>query len=55
MASISEDEFLFDKLAIYISQNKAPNTVTIGEDAARLISRVSGMLRQTGAVDLYYQ
>ena len=40
MASISEDEFRFDKLAIHISQNKAPDVVTIGEDATCLISHV---------------
>ena len=38
--TISEGEFRFDELATHISQNKAPNAVTIGEDATRLISRV---------------
>lgn len=38
--TINEGEFQFDELATHLSQHKAPNVVTVGEDATHLISRV---------------
>ena len=39
--TINEGKFRFNELAAHItSQQKAPNTVTIGEDATRVVSRV---------------
>ena len=51
--TIHEGEFRFEELVAHISQHKAPNVVTIGEDATRVISRVefdSGTNRCVGFV-----